>query len=524
MIGEMKKRILILVDYHCLFKEDGWDSDGIRQLIAVLTVFCDEEVVFTDRDQKIQDLVLPEELLGNVSFKFDFIEEEAERYDAVVAHYHLEADFFSAQKNGSVFKNLYFLNNKSNPNILFPGIAEYFIERQLQVDIRSINEKLRDFLKRNILPAEKGISELNIGKTERVCIICDFNQNFFIGDSCFWYYDLNYKLFILNGRQPPETVDIYITSVKNYHHIERIYASSFPDNVKLLNASVNRIDFKKYDLVIAEFLLYFNVKNKIEARSLPLVSYTFPVDAAKNKRLGSAAFGKHLTLKDLNSQLLYNKKRYNNIEIREEEIQEADCWLESRGITGNEKIFALINEASQAEKIMDPDVFLKTVQWLVTGKDYKILIFSQNNDLKNALEKDLDPDVFNKIIFPGKIGIRKEMALMASGYVKGMLSPCTGLAHLFNGINYYLHHILGKKRKKCIVYTGRQTYVNNYHPLAWWNFRYVDCLSYVTKEGKSFLAEKKEILTIKNFDEVALFPDKIPHQVLRNKIEEILEN
>ncbi|WP_394666977.1 glycosyltransferase family 9 protein [uncultured Chryseobacterium sp.] len=520
----MKKQILILLDHHCLFKEDEWDPDVIRQLIALLTIFHHEEIIFADRDQKVKNLFLPEELMKNVSFKNDFNKNETDEYDVVIAHYHSEADFFNSQKEGRSFENVYFFNNKSNPNLSFPGIAEYIKQQKLQFDIKSINEKLENFLTLNILPAESEQYEVNITKSEKICIVCDFNQNFFIGDSCFWYYDLNYKLFVLNEKQPSKKIDVYVTSVRNYHHIKRIYSSSFPENVRLLSSSVNSIDFKKYDLVIVEFLLYYNVKNKIENNSQPVLTYTFPIDYEKNKRFHSVAFGKYFMLDDLKRQLLYNKKHYNKIEIKKEEINDADLWLESHGIEKEDKIFALINEASQAEKIIDQKVFLQIIQWLVKEKKYKILLFSQSNDLKNILKKDLKPDIFNKIIFPGKLGIRKEMSLMASDYVDGMLSPCTGLAHLFNGINYYLHNILEKERKKCIVYTGKQTYVDDYHPLSWWNFKYVNCLSYITKNGEAFLAEKKDILTIRNFDEVSLFPNKIPHKILCDKIEEILEN
>ena len=131
----MKKQILILLDHHSLFKKDGWDSDVIRQLIAVLTIFQHEEIIFADRDQKIKNLFLPEELMKNVSFKNNFNENETDEYDVVITHYHSEADFFNSQKEGRSFENVYFFNNKNNPSLSFPGIEEYIKQQKLQFDI-----------------------------------------------------------------------------------------------------------------------------------------------------------------------------------------------------------------------------------------------------------------------------------------------------------------------------------------------------------------------------------------------------
>lgn len=524
----MKKNILILLDFHCLFKEGSWDLDIIRQFIAVLHMFKQDKITLIDRDDKVFSAIVS--TIGaieteNIVHKNHFDEALLNHYDITVAHYKLEADFISLSSRREPLNSFYFFNNKSNPNLLFPSISVYIKENKTVFDLKTINEQVQSVVEKigPAISSETIEPVLEKEKISKICIICDFNQRFFIGDSCFWYYDLNQKLHILNRINAlPKNIDIYITGVHNYSEIKRIFSSSLPENVQFYNSSVKNIDFESYDLVVVEYLLYLDVKALTGNKKENILTYTFPLNSEKIKGLQSISFAKHFPFPDIKDQLQYNKKYYNNIEIKNEEIDFANEWLELHGVEKKDKVFALNNAASQSEKMIDGAALLNIIQWLTEEKKYKVLMFGHDLTVQETLKNALDSSTYNRIIFPGKMELRKEMALMASDYVHGLLSPCTGLAHLFNGINYYLHHMAGKEKKKCIVYTGKQTYTDDYHPLKWWNFKYVDCLSYIHTDDQYFLAEKKDLLNIKNFDEVSVPPKTIPYVMLRNKIDEIL--
>lgn len=524
----MKKNILILLDFHCLFKEGSWDLDVIRQFIAVLHIFKQDHITLIDSDNKVfSTLVSKIESIAaeNISQKSYFDQTLVDQYDVTIAHYKLEADFVSLSNKREPNNSLYFFNNKSNPNLLFPSISLYIKENKISFDLKVINELVQNMVETMDMALHTEQLEMVLEKEEisKICIVCDFNQRFFIGDSCFWYYDLNQKLYIINQiNSLPKNIDIYITSVRNYLDIKRIFNSSFPENVKLYNSSIKNIDLESYDLVVVEYLLYLDVKILTDNKKGNILTYTFPLNSDKIKKLQNISFAKQFSFSDIKDQLQYNKKHYNNIEIKNEEIDFANQWLELHGAEKKDQIFALNNAASQSEKMIDDAALLNIIQWLIEEKRYKILMFGHDLTVQEKLKNSLNISTYNHIIFPGKLELRKEMALMASDHVHGLLSPCTGLAHLFNGINYYLHHILGKDKKKCIVYTGKQTYTDDYHPLKWWNFKDVDCLSYIYTNDRYFLAEKKDLLNIKNFDEVSVPTRKIPYAVLRDKIDEIL--
>lgn len=523
----LKKNIVILLDFHCLFKEGSWDLDVIRQFIAVLYIFKQDHITLIDIDNKVFTAIVSK--IGfidknNISPKNSFDLASINHYDITIAHYKSEADFYSLDNKRELPNSVYFFNNKLNPNLLFPSISLYIQENKIPIDLKIINEQVQN-LKEAMDNPETETAEIVLEKERisKICIICDFNQKFFIGDSCFWYYDLNQKLYILNQiNSLPKNIDIYITSVQNYLDIKRIFNCSFPENVKLYNSSIKNINFESYNLVVVEYLLYLDVKILTENKKSHILTYVFPLNSEKIKKLQSISFSKQFPFSDLRKQLQYNKKYYNNIEIKNDEIDFANQWLELHGAKKEDKIFALNNAASQPEKMIDDTTLFNIIQWFVEDKNYKILLFGHDLTVQKTLKKSLNAKTYNRIIFPGKLELRKEMALMASDHVHGLLSPCTGLAHLFNGINYYLHHILGREKKKCIVYTGKQTYTSDYHPLKWWNFKDVDCISYIYINDQYLLAEKKDLLNIKNFDEVSVPTKKIPYPVLRDKIDEIL--
>ncbi|KXH83274.1 hypothetical protein AU378_12725 [Chryseobacterium kwangjuense] len=523
----LKKNIVILLDFHCLFKEGGWDHDILRQLIAVLHIFKQDNITIVDRDNKVYRTILPkiEHIQADhIVQKNHFDQALLHDYDLIIAHYKLEAEFISLT-NSETFNSFYFFNNKSNPNLVFPGISLYIKENKISFDLKTINEQVHHLTKKlePVVHTDATDIVLEKEKISKICLICDFNQKFFIGDSCFWYYDLNQKLYILNRMNAlPKNIDIYITSVRNYLEIKRIFSASLPENIKLYNSSLKNINLESYDLVIVEYLLYSDVKALTAPEKNNVLTYTFPLAHDKLKNIQNVSFAKHFPFPDMKSQLQYNKKYYNNIEIRDEEIEWANQWLETHGAEKKDEVFALTNAASQSEKIIDSEAFINIIRWLIEERKYKILLFGQDLSVQEHLKNSLDTHLYHSIIFPGKLELRKEMALMASDYVHGLLSPCTGLAHLFNGINYYLHHIAGKNRKKCIVYTGKQTYTNDYHPLKWWNFKYVDCLSYVLAENQYVLAEKKDLLNIRNFDDISVPTREIPYGMLRDKIDEII--
>jgi hypothetical protein len=68
----------------------------------------------------------------------------------------------------------------------------------------------------------------------------------------------------------------------------------------------------------------------------------------------------------------------------------------------------------------------------------------------------LDPELFDRMIFVSNLGLRKDLAILGSSYMKLLFGPCTGLIHCASGIyNHHVHNgMCGDDVPLMITYTG----------------------------------------------------------------------
>lgn len=327
------------------------------------------------------------------------------------------------------------------------------------------------------------------GKPIRTILVLDDHyRKFHLGDACFW--------FLYNTKRTLHKISldarcrINCHNKKIYRRLSEMFEGSFGPNTEFTHTAWEEINFGDYDLVlchpdsILKLLCHFDrhypkgipgtavyyYDHMMDSRDVAdpyqwnyrlLANSSFIRDRVKVRQYGLAPADKEIVL-------------------GEDERDWADRFLEEHGLRQGEKIVILIEGASTDNKLLPTEVFLGLMGWLLQDPQMKILLYDEMGSGKAGRLAELYGEEFAKrIVVADSLGIRKDMRLLGSSYVKAVIGPCTGMLHLANSIyTYLLNHgrIPKAELPLLLVYTGKLNLLNpDYNASHWWLGSLVKC-------------------------------------------------
>jgi hypothetical protein len=332
---------------------------------------------------------------------------------------------------------------------------------------------------------------------------------------------------------PGSSIRINCWNTKIYNKIYNIFSNSFDDGLTLTNNSWDEINFAEYNLIICNSdlmfkLFYYLSVNKVQNVDNVMLFHIGYTELIK-LTLGSRLHYKILyndRRKKVDFTFMFNKVRKNlhrEIVILESEIEWANSWLQQNGVKNSDRIILIHHSASSNTKLLADNVYVKLLEYLTVNTNLKILLLDEKGtNKKSELMKVLNSSLINRVIVAEKMSLRKTMCLIASSYIEAIVSPCTGLMHLSNGIYYYLkNNAIIKKVPLLFVYTG---YFGDFdagcHPREWWGNSLVKCLV-ITKNvdnKKEFKVLHQCPSNIEEYNKIALSVKEITEDLLIDKL------
>lgn len=332
--------------------------------------------------------------------------------------------------------------------------------------------------------------------TCRVLIIYD-EQKLFIGDSL-----INFsKLAILRSFFKETLFDI---NCRNKAHMP-VYEALLKNNPaigRLTNLDYYEIDFIAYDVVICitpfetELLNILNERYYNDTATWKTTVYSLTKVLLARDHAGTPVFP---IFSDFLSYVSDNAIQHQlELFISPEEKEWGDQWLRDTGLVKEyDQLYIVLDSASSRSKLMDIEIYFNLIRSLLRTEATKILIYDEGNIGKRTLYAEfLDETYMSKIIFAEKLGLRKDLCLLSSQYVKLVLGPCTGLMHCTSGI--FTHFIKNglplSEVPRIITYTGKYERDDDKARIWWGNSPLVKCLL-LRKKG-----DKKEAVELLQLD------------------------
>ncbi|AMQ00397.1 hypothetical protein AY601_3531 [Pedobacter cryoconitis] len=453
------------------------------------------------------DEFIYEESWENVDFTvYDFILCHP-LYEKVVLD-HIQENYLFEFLNGNNFPRLFSLVDTSSTDLipvflpyvtslidaLYPsfdrnkleGIAKF--KKAVNTDYTGFDlpkqeEKFVDLI--------KNISITNInhpGHTfNRILLIDDHKRSFYIGDSCFWLQNINInikKVF------PDGSITVICRDQRKINFFNKIFGLSLDENLSFKYAKWDDVNFRDYDIILYDsdltirFLSYVKENYESKFEGTPMFNYS-------NKNGNEIEWYSDLHYKlffenrqprtDLISNIKAAKSSSESeIKIQKQERLNAALWLRSHSVKKGEKIVVLIFNSSSPYKMLNPEIQIDLINNMALHTVAKILLFDEKGvGLMETLKNRLSSVAMDKIVVATQTGIRMDMSLLCDDAVIAIISPCTGMMHLANGIFRYLrkNKIIEKKNiPLMLVYTGNfMDFDIAYHPNNWWFNSQVKC-------------------------------------------------
>jgi len=535
------KKVLIILDFNNLLKYDNVHFYFARQLFHYIHIFKNLNVTWIDRDKAVINTLfignlVPKEISSHLEKKSSWLKANFLEYDLILCSKFLEQELYNFIKEKyfsenhisykaatySILnkdelnseKNIFepvscLLNNKERYKIPEDQLKEikYFKENFTNIylyEVRKKAEKNNIDLLKYIYKVNKTINWNDINK---VLILYDFNVEFYIGDTYFWYSKFNY--FLLNALKD-KNITFNCRNLKQFNVFEQIARNSIP-NVKLSNLQWEDIKFEEYDLILihdfcsGKFLnylnnyckeynnaaiYYFNLEDGYHIKN-DYYKWNMFLLLEKNNKIEPAFDNLIEKIKGI-EKIPYPKME---LVITEKEREWADKWLQNKGVTETDNLVILIDKTSTEMKNLKIQEYVKLADWFITQNNAKILLFDEENgDKEYILTNELGEEKIKKVIFGTKLELRQVMCLFASRYINAIIGPCTGFMHLVDGIyiNFIKTSIMTRENIPLLItYTGENS---SFDPWFWWGeTSIVNCIVTVKVDGEYQLINYKKL-------------------------------
>ncbi len=395
--------------------------------------------------------------------------------DGVLGEIILDSDLENeaAEYVGSInTPTIYIFNSKKDVEsnwgsieALFPRNHKNYVNEELVSRLKSLLKNIGDFKQPSLQVV------LSSNNRKKILIMLDYHRRYYLGDSYFLFKDLKRIIYLLEKKFSSPL--IYITHYNSVflNNFTTTFKDSLKDNIRFIHLSVLKIDFNFFELVITNAYVFIKIYLSLVGDFFSISERIIITSTKKIDGFKERDFGLYFKLESLKEKIIL-RKQFCKIDISLKNRCVADSWFRERGIIEKNKIVILPDFASKEEKKLNNKVFFELINYLTEVQKKNVLIFDHLKQNKKEFYLDnLSEHVVGKIIFTSHNNIMKDMALMASPYVGGIISPCTGIAHLFYGINIDRMKTLDYT----LVYTGKFDYDSKYNPRQWWSGTKMQC-------------------------------------------------
>lgn len=358
-------------------------------------------------------------------------------------------------------------------------------------------------------------------KIKKILFLDDHRRKFYIGDSYVWLMNIRSNVFNLF---PDALLTVNCQDNNRYKALDRIFAESW-EAIGFENMNWNDINFKQYDLILyhndltIKFLSYVYSHHSEKFHSAYIYSL-FDTHSELSRRIPAWSYNRlyeEKVVKNNPFTIIRNKKKHSELSLSDSERRWADDWLRSKGLDDNSQLAVFIINTSKEEKMLQRNVQIQLLKELVLKYRMKVLIYDdKSEDLQEEFARCLPDEVHNELVYASDLGIRGDLRLMSSPFVRLIISPCTGLMHLANGIYTCLLNrkmMLKSELPLLLVYAGNLKGVTDeYHPREWWANTLVKCIVLIRDdEGRKVVRDifgvakdvdefNKVALPVKEFD------------------------
>ncbi|WP_343672295.1 hypothetical protein [Chitinophaga sp.] len=320
---------------------------------------------------------------------------------------------------------------------------------------------------------------VNPVSSPRNILIIFYEEKMFIGDS----YILINKLSACQSYFPDAAIDINCCN-KKYTGLCAALLKHNPFISNFNNMEWHELDYSAYDIVFCilpdeQKLLQVLQDKYTDAAYWPTTIYSLTaqfINTHLNPNIISA-FPPFTAM--LNNQDLVTQEHAMELYISPEERDWAYNWLREHGLKEHERLFIILDNTSDREKLMTMDTYYGVLSYLLNQDAVKVLIYDETGVGKESFYRTwIGEDKLSKMIFANKLGLRQDICLLGAEQTRLILGPCTGLMHCASGIyNYFVR--TGRpvaSLPSIITYTGKYIDADD-TPDHWWgNAPLVTCL------------------------------------------------
>lgn len=467
-------------------------------------------------------------------------------YDFIICHplyekevlKHIEENYFDDFLNGVGFPKLFSLVDTSSTalssdfipyvTLLTDRLQPTFSKSKLEEISRFKKMITSDYTGFDLSKQEvsfhdliKNISINNANNTKqsfrRILLIDDHKRSFYIGDSCFWLQNINVNI---KKNFPEGDITVICRDQRKINFFNKIFKRSLDENLSFEYSKWEDVDFRDYDIILYDsdlsirFLTYVREHYETKFEGTPILNYS-------NRNINETEcfselhylffFERRQPKADLISNIKAAKSNTEfEIRMQDEERRGADLWLRAEGVKEDEKIVVLIFNSSSPFKMLTPDMQLDLIKSTAQNMVAKVLLFDEKGiGLGDYLKSSLPAEVMDKVIVATQMGIRMDMALLSAPAIAAIISPCTGMMHLANGLFRYLKKngfIARKDMPLMLVYTGNfMGFDIAYHPNIWWFNSLVKCAVLArTEQGVALVKLNKIPSGIPEYNEISM--------------------
>jgi len=314
-------------------------------------------------------------------------------------------------------------------------------------------------------------SAINYKHAGNVLIIYDQENKMFIGDS----YILMNKLSSCRYLFDHASIDINCRNLRHTSLCRALLANN-PFIRHFCNTSWEELDFHAYDIVLCISADESPLLQAMEAahRRDPARPWTTAVYSMSVQFLNYGLYPVTTSLfppftSVIDSQAPEGMSALSELYISEEEKEWANHWLYDNGVHENDQLFIILDSTSEKEKLVNMDTYYTLLCHLLEEPSVRLLIYDEQDIGKAAFYHEwLGQDKASKIIFARKLGLRKDLTILASDHTRLVFGPCTGLVHCASGIyNHFIRKGMPAASVPSIItYTGKYTAGHTAH--YWW--------------------------------------------------------
>jgi hypothetical protein len=320
----------------------------------------------------------------------------------------------------------------------------------------------------------------NSREAKNILILYDPKNKMFIGDTYILINKLaSCSLFFTNA-----SIDINCRNKQNTTLCSALLKNN-PFIREFSDTTWEELDFRSYDIVFCisqkEALLLEILQEQYDR--MPLRPWTTAVYSMSVQFLNwgpdpvvSSVFPAFREI--LDQQAEYIAPVRSELYISKEEKDWANRWLRNNGLKEHERLFIILDSASERYKLLPMDTYHTVLSHLLNEDSAKLLFFDEQNIGKEKFYSEwLGTDKVSKMIFSKKLSLREALCILGSDYTKLIFGPCTGLIHCASGIynNFVRNGMPAGSIPAIITYTGK--YVDGHTAAYWWgNSPLVTCL------------------------------------------------